>query len=59
MSRYKDESEMKYRCKYVSEMKLKPIKNSTGLLALGIHMIDLTDSCFKGVKIRNKDEISW
>ena len=22
-------------------------------------MIDLADSCFKGVKIRNQDEISW
>ena len=28
-------------------------------MALGVYMIDLADSCFKGVKIRNKDKISW
>ena len=26
---------------------------------LRVCMIDLADSCFKGVKIRNQDEISW
>ena len=41
----------------VSKMELKADYKT--VLALGIYMIDLTDSCFKVVKIRNKDEISW
>ena len=32
------------------------MKNS---IHLRLRMIDLTGSCFKGVKIRNQDEISW
>ena len=28
-------------------------------MALRVCMLDLTDCCFEGVKIRHKDEISW
>ena len=41
----------------VSEMGVKSRLKTVWLLRM--YMIDLTDSCFEGVKIRNKDEISW
>ena len=42
----------------VSEMGVKSGRLKTVWL-LRMYMIDLTDSCFEGIKIRNKDEISW
>ena len=41
----------------VSEMGVKSRLKTVWLLRM--YMIDLTDSYFEGVKIRNKDEISW
>ena len=41
----------------VSKMVLKADSNS---MSLRVNLIDLADaSSFKGVKIRNQDEISW